>query len=296
MTFGRPARPAGANPPLALPALSSRSGWIRRSLSLTALLIVCLSRAIPGFAGSDSSPPRPAKVDVWDPAVPNALTETEREEGWRLLFDGVSGAGWRAANRDAFPEDGWTVSGGVLSIREAGLLEFRAGGDLFSRERFGDFVLDFAFQVTRGGNSGIKYRAEVQRQLGYVHGLGCEFQILDDAGHTDADRGRPGTRRLAGLYDLLAPAEAPFHGLGTWNHGRIHLENGRLSHYLNGIRVVDVQMDSPEWRSALAGSKFADREGFCAAPRGHIVLQDHGDLTRFRNVRIRSLDSPGGDS
>ena len=109
-------------------------------------------------------------------------------------------------------------------------------------------------------------------------------------------RGRPGTRRLGGLYDLFAPTGASFRGLGAWNHGRVHLENGRLSHYLNGIRVVDVQIDSPAWRSALAGSKFSDREGFCSAARGHIVLQDHGDLTRFRNVRIRSLEPSSDDS
>ena len=100
----------------------------------------------------------------------------------------------------------------------------------------------------------------------------------------------------SGGKGLLAPSAAPFHGVDAWNQGRIHLENGRLSHYLNGIRVVDVQMDSPRWREALAASKFAARAGFCASPRGHIVLQDHGDLTRFRNVRIRSLDPSTDDS
>ncbi len=255
--------------------------------------LAALASAPPSFAEGDA---RPAVIDVWRPAVPNTLTEAERADGWRLLFDGASGGEWRAATGSAFPDDGWSTSGGVLAIREAGFLEFRAGGDLFSRERFGDFVLDFEFQVARAGNSGVKYRAEVQRQLGYVHSLGCEFQILDDREHPDARRGRPGTRRLAGLYDLIAPTEAPFLGVGAWNQGRVHVENGRISHYLNGTRVVDVRTGSPEWRAALAGSKFAEREGFCAAPRGHIVLQDHGDLTRFRNVRIRSLERRRGDS
>ena len=239
---------------------------------------------------------RPDQIEVWSPAIPNTLTPEEQAAGWRLLFDGRSGAGWRAADGETFPAEGWAIEDGVLSILEAGMLEFRAGGDLFSRERFGDFVLDFEFTVAPGGNSGIKYRAEAQRELGYVYALGCEFQILDDAGHPDADRGRPGTRRLAGLYDLLAPSEAPFRGLGAWNHGRIHLEQGRLSHYLNGTRVVDVQIGSTQWRDALAGSKFTDRQGFCASPRGHLALQDHGDLTRYRNVRIRSLEPDPGDS
>ena len=265
-----------------------RFGAIASTLALALI-------ALP-VAATDASDDRPARIDPWAPDTPNTLTAAERAAGWRLLFDGSTGAGWRAADEETFPEDGWSTDDGTLSVREAGLLEFRAGGDLFSRERFGDFVLDFEFQVAREGNSGVKYRAEPQREMGFVHALGCEFQILDDAGHPDANRGRPGTRRLAGLYDLLAPSAAPFHGVEAWNQGRIHLENGRLSHYLNGTRVVDVQMDSPRWREALAASKFAARAGFCASPRGHIVLQDHGDLTRFRNVRIRSLDPSTDDS
>lgn len=267
-----------------------RAGLAVLLLSLSLGTLFALSTRAPALAGEVAVEKRPTRIDVWRPAEPNTLTAAERAAGWRLLFDGRSGEGWRGATSDDFPQEGWTISNDVLEIREAGLLEFRAGGDLFSRERFGDFVLDFEFQVAPEGNSGVKYRAEVQRQLGYVHSLGCEFQILDDQGHPDADRGRPGTRRLGGLYDLLAPTAAPFRGLGAWNHGRVHLENGRLSHYLNGIRVVDVQIDSLAWRSALAGSKFADREGFCSGARGHIVFQDHGDLTRFRNVRIRSLE------
>ena len=229
----------------------------------------------PALAGEVAVEKRPTRIDVWCPAEPNTLTAAERATGWRLLFDGRSGEGWRGAASDDFPEEGWTISNGVLEIREAGLLEFRAGGDLFSRERFGDFVLDFEFQVALGGNSGVKYRAEVQRQFGYVHSLGCEFQILDDQGHPDADRGRPGRDGSGGSTTSWRRPKPP-PGTGRLNHGRVHLENGRLSHYLNGIRVVDVQIDSLAWRSALAGSKFADRDGFCSGAPGHIVLQDHG--------------------
>lgn len=246
--------------------------------------------AVASVALTATAEDRPATIDMPDPATPNTLTSSDRAAGWRLLFDGLTIDAWRAAEGDAFPEDGWSIEGDALVIREAGALEFRAGGDLFSRERFGDFVFDFEFQIAPGANSGIKYRAEVQRQMGYVHGLGCEFQILDDARHPDANRGRPGTRRLAGLYDMIAAKDAEFLGTGVWNHGRIHLEKGRLSHYLNGTRVVDVQIDSPAWRRAIEGSKFADREGYCTVSRGHLVLQDHGDTVRFRNLRLLPLD------
>ena len=273
-----------------------RTGRRSRVSALLAATPLVVGFQLPTSAEESVPSARPRTIEVWSPSVPNTLSEAERRAGWRLLFDGTSGEGWRSAGGDAFPADGWRIEGGTLAIREAGLLEFRAGGDLFSRERFGDFVLDFEFQVARGGNSGVKYRAQVQRELGYVHALGCEFQILDDAEHPDADRGRPGTRRLGGLYDLFAPEGGRFRGVDTWNHGRVHLQKGRLSHYLNGTRVVDVELDSPEWRDALAASKFAEHEAFCSESAGHVVLQDHGDLTRFRNVRIRSLDPQTGGS
>ena len=94
----------------------------------------------------------------------------------------------------------------------------------------------------------------------------------------------------------MIPAEPrPARRIGTWQHGRIHLEKGQLAHYLNGIRVVSVKIDSPAWQSALAGSKFADRNGYCAGPNGHIVLQDHGNEVRFRNLRILALDAAPGE-
>lgn len=268
----------------------TRAAWGGLSVLLSLGLAMHFGLATRAASAAD----RPATIEVPRPSEPNTLSGAEREAGWALLFDGHSTDAWRAAESDAFPRDGWTLDGDALALREAGLFEFRAGGDLFTRERFGDFILDFEFRMAPGANSGVKYRAETQRQWGYVHALGCEFQILDDAHHPDATRGRPGTRRLAALYDVIAANEAPFHGVQAWNHGRIHLEKGRLSHYLNGVRVIDVEQGSPEWRRAVEGSKFADVADHCRVPTGHIVLQDHGDAVWFRNLRIRRLDSRPG--
>lgn len=231
---------------------------------------------------------------------PNRLTPTEIEAGYRLLFDGMTGRGWRSADSEDFPDEGWSIEDGILSIREAGTFELRAGGDLFSRERFGDFVFDFEFRLSEGANSGVKYRAEVQRQFGFVHSLGCEYQILDDARHPDAKRGLDGNRRLASLYDVIAARDSNGSPPGgepeRWHHGRIHLESRHLAHYLNGVRVVNAKLDSAPWKMTVADSKFADRPDFCSGPRGHIVLQDHGNQVQFRNLRIRTLDRPGDDS
>lgn len=253
------------------------------------LLILATARPTPTTA-------LPESVEVVERGAPNTLTSAEVAAGWQLLWDGVSGEGWRAAGGKTFPEHGWSIQDGVLTIRAARFYEFRAGGDLFSEARFGDFVLDFDFRLTEGANSGVKYLAEPQKQMGFVHSLGCEYQLLDDARHPDAKAGRDGNRGLGGLYDMIPPEPRPARGVGAWQHGRIHLEKGQLAHYLDGVRIVSVEIDSPAWQSALAGSKFADRSGYCAGPDGHIVLQDHGNEVRFRNLRILPLDAEPGES
>lgn len=242
----------------------------------------------------------PAKIPLVERTRHNRLLPDEIRKGWRLLFDGESGQGWQSADSEDFPESGWVIEDGTLTIRAAGPFSFRAGGDLFSRERFGDFILDFEFLLSEGANSGVKYRTEVERSFGFTRAIGCEYQLLDDARHADAARGTDGNRRLGSLYDLVPAnpkaAGGVFRGVDSWNHGRIHLEAGKLAHYLNGARVLEVEIGSDAWRDAIRLSKFRDRTNFCLLPSARIVLQDHGDLVRFRNLRIRSLDHPRPDS
>ena len=232
----------------------------------------------------------PRHVAPPNPVPPNTLSATDREAGWKLLFDGRDGAAWRARDGEAFPDVGWSTAGGELALEAAGFFALRAGGDLFSVDRYHDFVLDFEFALTPGANSDVKYRARANDGFSFVDSIGCEYQILDDARHPDADRGRDGNRRLASLYDLV-PAASPWpRAIGAWNHARIHVEDGAVAHYLNGDRVLLVDFRSGEWDVALAESKFAGAEAFCADVEGHLVLQDHGDAVRFRNLRVRSLD------
>lgn len=236
----------------------------------------------------------PRHVEPPKPPRPNTLSKGEREAGWILLFDGRRRPTWQTGTGEPFPEQGWTVSPRALALEAAGPFALRTGGDLFTSERYRDFVLDFEFALTPGANSGIKYRARPRSRLGFVDAVGCEYQLLDDARHPDAERGRDGNRRLAGLYDLFA-AEAPWpRRVGDWNHGRIHVEGNAVAHYLNGDRVLLVDFESDAWSEALAASKFAEAPAFCADGPGHIVLQDHGDAVRFRNLRIRPLDPADG--
>ncbi|HZO08919.1 MAG TPA: DUF1080 domain-containing protein, partial [Myxococcota bacterium] len=71
--------------------------------------------------------------------APNTLSQQERASGWRLLWDGGSTRGFRAAKGLEFPASGWEIKDGVLSVVETGGAESRAGGDIVSEASFAAF-------------------------------------------------------------------------------------------------------------------------------------------------------------
>jgi hypothetical protein len=223
---------------------------------------------------------------------PNQLTEREKSEGWRLLFDGVSTAGWRGVNAATFPAAGWEVRDGALVANAEG--EPAGAGDIVTREQFGEFDLTWEWRLdTRGGNSGVKYYVKERDGNSGTHGLGLEYQILDDAHHEWMLSGRMAPNdfhTLGALYELYAPSpeKAP-RPLGAWNRSRIVSRRGRVQHWLNGALVLAYDRTSPDFLERVARSKFKEIDGFGRHESGHILLQDHGSTVRFRNLKIRDL-------
>jgi hypothetical protein len=212
--------------------------------------------------------------------IPNTLTAYEKKNGWKLLFDGASSNGWRGANKDKFPADGWEIKEGILTITPGD-----GGGDIVTVDEFGDFELTFEFRLSEGANSGLKYYVQ---EVGGV--LGLEYQVLDDAKHPDAKNGRDGNRTLASLYDLIPAAKGKRpNAIGNWNTARIVSKNNHVEHWLNGFKVLEYERGSKEFRDIVALSKFKDKPGFGEAPKGRILLQDHNDMVSFRNIKIRNL-------
>jgi len=209
-------------------------------------------------------------------AMPNTLTAEEKAAGWRLLFDGKTTAGWRGYKQQGMPE-GWQVVDGALT---------RVGqaGDIITVDQFQDFELTLEWMVAPGGNSGIFFRAS--EDTDWIYQNAPEMQVLDDAAHQD------GLQRetAAGSNYALHPApEGVVKPAGEWNSVRIVVRGNHVEQWMNGVKVVEYELGSPDWEQRVAKSKFAAWPQYGRNPRGHIGLQDHGDRVAFRNIKIREL-------
>lgn len=228
--------------------------------------------------------------------VPNTLTPYEASKGWRMLWDGKSTKGWRSARAQDFPEKGWEIEDGVLTVLESDGGESAYGGDIISRDKFSSFELMLEFKITEGANSGIKYFVDPELNKGPGSSIGLEYQILDDQVHPDAKKGVNGNRTLASLYDLI-PAEnlsvpgrgKPFRGIGQWNQARLIVRDNHIEHWLNGFKVLEYERNTPMYRALVAYSKYEKWPDFGELPQGHILLQDHGNRVSFRSIKIREF-------
>jgi hypothetical protein len=174
---------------------------------------------------------------------------------------------------------GWRVEAGEL--RRVG-----DGGDIVTRDQFGDFELALEWKVAKGGNSGVMYRVTEGGDSSKTYMSGPEMQVLDDAGHANGKVPLTSAGSLYGLYPVTRHVSRP---AGEWNQVRIVARGNRVEHWLNGVKTVDAELWSADWNQRLAKSKFTEWPQFAKAPRGHIALQDHGDPVAFRNIRIREL-------
>jgi hypothetical protein len=220
---------------------------------------------------------------------PNTLTKKELEDGWILMFNGLTTDGWRSHNGETFPEHGWEVVDGTLHVIGSGRGEAGGGGDILFERKFSNFELSLEWKVSEGGNSGIFYLAqEIPGEP--VWKTAPEMQILDNEKHPDAKLGKDGNRAAGALYDLIPGNFDAVKPAGEWNHAKVMVYKGTVVHTMNGENVVEYHLWTDDWNDMVANSKFKDYEGFYnPAQEGYIVLQDHGDDVWFRNIKIREL-------
>ena len=222
---------------------------------------------------------------------PNSLTEYEKENGWKLLFDGTSSNGWKGAYKKSFPEKGWEIRNGTITVLQSSGSESTNGGDIVTTEQYDAFDFSFQFKITPGANSGVKYFVTLSEN-NPGSAIGLEYQVLDDKAHPDAKMGRDGNRTLSSLYDLITAKKTDrfVRGPGNWNMARIIVyPDNKVEHYLNGIKVLEYVRGSQEYRDLVAISKYKVWKNFGESKKGYILLQDHGNEVSYRSLKIREL-------
>jgi hypothetical protein len=235
-----------------------------------------------------ASPLDNCPVENW---MINSLSEQEKSQGFKLLFNGKDFTGWRAVHSDKMSGKHWNVVDGTMNVSPSDGSE--TGNDIVTTAQYGAFEMKFEFKLTEGANSGVKYFVNEAFDSGGKSGIGLEFQVLDDEKHPDAKMGAAGNRTLASLYDLIPSYKLDKRfqkKIGEWNQGRIVVyPNNIVQHWLNGFKVIEYERKSNIYDVLVARSKYSKYQGFGAGDKGHILLQDHGDNVSFRNLKIREL-------
>ena len=246
---------------------------MRRMRNIAVIVaLVCAA----GSSVSVAQQQEPRQDPVTYKNVENTLTSQEKAAGWKLLFDGQTTEGWRGYQRQTVP-DGWKAVDGALT-------RVGRGGDLITVDQYDNFELQLDWKISEGGNSGIMFRVSENEEASYY--TGPEVQILDNARHRD---GKDPLTSAGSCFGLYAPTEDVTYPPGRWNSVRLVVNRNHVEHWLNGTKVVQYELLSPDWEKRVQASKFKQWPNYGRVPRGHIVLQEHGNQVAFRNIRIRAL-------
>jgi len=219
--------------------------------------------------------------------------------GYIQIFNGTSLNGWRGYGKDRMP-GGWTIDNECLHFRPGGTGD---GGDIIFAHQLKNFELDVEWKISEAGNSGIFYLAqEVTNEKGGLEPIytsAPEYQLLDNENHPDAKLGHDNNRKSASLYDMLPAKPQNANPYGQWNRAKIVVKDGKVTHYQNGVKVVEYQLWTPEWTKLLNSCKFSQKNWPSAfqllnncggvGHKGFIGFQDHGNELWLRNISLKIL-------
>ena len=209
--------------------------------------------------------------------TPNMLTSAERTAGWRLLFDGTTTKGWHGYKSQTMP-NGWRAAAGTLK-KEGSV------GDILTNDQYANFELVLDWKIATGGNAGVFYRGTEEYE--HIYWSAPEYQLLDDANAPD---GKSRLTSAGAAYALYPPPSGIVKPANQWNSTRIVVNGAHVEHWLNGQKVVQYELWSPDWEAKVKASKFKDWPNYGRAKSGYIAIQgDHNGVIELRNIKIRAL-------
>lgn len=209
---------------------------------------------------------------------PNNLTKAEQKKGWTLLFDGKTTNGWHGYNLQEFPAI-WTIENGTLTTHN---MTAKESQDITTDKSYGSFAISIDFKVAKNSNSGIIYHVKEDPKYKYPYETGPEFQIMDL---------RPGQSSLQSLganYGMQAPKAFPFNE-NEWNSLMLVVDGNHVTHIINGVVIVEFDMNTPEWIKLRDSGKWKDYPDYGKYTEGKIDLQNHGTPIWFQNIKIKEL-------
>jgi hypothetical protein len=215
-----------------------------------------------------------------------ATAGKSQESGWTILFNGSSTDKFRGYNMKSFPHEAWKVEDSALAT-QTGVPNI----DLVTKEAYKNFELDFDWKVSKAGNSGVFFH--MQETLTHESGNGnspnwldnFEMQLLDDINFNDT----AAIRSAGSLYDLIIPKNKHLKPVGEYNTAKLIVNGNHVEHWINGDKVVEYEMESPEMTKLLAESKFSNNPNYGKSPNGLLMFQHHGQKVWFKNIRVRRL-------
>ena len=215
----------------------------------------------------------------------NILTQQEKKQGWQLLFDGQTLDGWKGFNSDKV-FNCWSVANAELVCKGEGGSE--TAGDIITVSEFGDFELSIEWSISKSGNSGIFYHVVEGEQYHAAYETGPEYQLIDDIGWPGGLEDWQKTAADYAMYQTIKNKKLL--PVGEWNQTRIVYTKHHVEYWLNGMKAVEFDAYSPEWRKKKDEGKWKDYPGYAVSKIGHIGLQNHGSGVKFRNIKLRKLD------
>ncbi|HWE43100.1 MAG TPA: DUF1080 domain-containing protein [Gemmatimonadaceae bacterium] len=249
-------------------ALLSRATFAAAASAI--VLSGCIAKPSGTTADTTAAAPPTTPASTAPPSAP-------ADTSWRVLVGGTSTDAWRGYKAQAFPAS-WRLADGALT-------KSGSADDLISRDQYGDFELEWDWKLAPNGNAGVFYRAT--EEYPKVYWSGVEYQLLDDAGHPDGKSRLTSAGAAYAVYPSPAGIVKP---ANEWNSSRIVARGAHVEHWLNGRKVVDYELWSPDWEAKVKASKFNEWPNYGRARRGHIAIQgDHEGSLWIRNMRIREL-------